>query len=217
MKAKFLTSLLIITPVFFISCKKELEPQVSFVKPASQENTATTSPTISNQTGQNQTTSIVPSNASAASGMNPAHGQPGHVCGIAVGAPLNSATPQQKAAPVNQVGTAAITAAPTTKTAPGMNPPHGQPGHVCGTAVGQPLNSSPGKAAAPTTTQTIQSGKPAVSVTPLTTNPDGSPSLNPNATPAILNAPTTTAPGMNPPHGQPGHVCGTAVGSPLPK
>ena len=29
------------------------------------------------------------------------------------------------------------------KTAPGMNPPHGQPGHDCSIAVGSPLKSSP--------------------------------------------------------------------------
>ena len=28
---------------------------------------------------------------------------------------------------------------------------------------------------------------------------------------------TQTAPGMNPPHGQPGHRCDVAVGAPLPK
>src|SRR6188474_1027285 len=30
------------------------------------------------------------------------------------------------------------------KTAEGMNPPHGQPGHRCDIAVGAPLNSPPG-------------------------------------------------------------------------
>ena len=29
------------------------------------------------------------------------------------------------------------------QTAPGMNPPHGQPGHDCSIAVGSPLSSSP--------------------------------------------------------------------------
>jgi hypothetical protein len=79
-----------------------------------------------------------------AAGMNPPHGQPGHDCAIAVGAPLNSApaaAPAQgsntitpafspASAPVNQVPAA---------TAPGMNPPHGQPGHDCAIAVGAPL------------------------------------------------------------------------------
>lgn len=105
-------------------------------------------------------TNTVASNT--APGMNPAHGQPGHRCDIAVGAPLNSkpttpattttplslnpsvpaATPVVTKTPVNtQPTTAPITA--TTTTAPGMNPPHGQPGHRCDIAVGTPLNSPP--------------------------------------------------------------------------
>lgn len=80
---------------------------------------------------------------------------------------------------------------PTQVTAPGMNPPHGQPGHRCDIAVGAPLNSpkgntTPTQVAAPTT-----------------------------QAPATIKAPTTTAPGMNPPHGQPGHRCDIAVGAPL--
>jgi len=36
-------------------------------------------------------------------------------------------------------------AAPAKAVAPGMNPAHGQPGHRCDIAVGQPLNSKPAK------------------------------------------------------------------------
>ncbi len=88
-------------------------------------------------------------------GMNPAHGQPNHRCDIAVGAPLNS-----KPAPAPAVTQpTAVNAQPqvtmkevpnTTKTAPGMNPPHGEPNHRCDIAVGAPLNSKP----APTTVTT---------------------------------------------------------------
>jgi len=56
-----------------------------------------------------------------------------------VGAPLNSATvtaPQQTQQVVkNEVS-------PTTKTAPGMNPQHGKPGHRCDIAVGAPLSQA---------------------------------------------------------------------------
>jgi hypothetical protein len=82
---------------------------------------------------------------SAAPGMNPAHGQPGHRCDIAVGAPLNSA-PAKPATPTVQTTPAIATPTATaakTKTAPGMNPPHGEPGHRCDIAVGAPLNSPP--------------------------------------------------------------------------
>jgi len=73
-------------------------------------------------------------------------------------------------------------------TAPGMNPPHGQPSHRCDIPVGTPLNSPP------------RTGS--------TTVPS-----QPNA-PAPTTA-TATAPGMNPPHGQPNHRCDIAVGAPL--
>ncbi len=96
---------------------------------------------------------------------------------------------------------------PPAKTAPGMNPPHGQPGHRCDIAVGAPLSSAPAKPAS----NTPQIIKPA----PTTTTTQPTPT---NQAPAILNAPTqATAPGMNPPHGQPGHRCDIAVGQPLPK
>lgn len=79
-------------------------------------------------------------------------------------------------------------------TAAGMNPPHGQPGHRCDIPVGSPLNSKP--AAQPT-------------------NPTGTISTITTPAPAPANAQAATAPGMNPPHGQPGHRCDIPVGSPL--
>ncbi len=91
-----------------------------------------------------------------APGMNPPHGQPGHRCDIAVGAPLNS-----KPAPATTTGTTVrgqpqqvtmTEVANKIKTAPGMNPPHGEPGHRCDIAVGAPLNSKPAPATVSTTT-----------------------------------------------------------------
>jgi hypothetical protein len=86
------------------------------------------------------TTTIQTQPVATAPGMNPPHGEPGHRCDIAVGAPLNSApkTAAQTATGQNVV----ITPTPV-KTATGMNPPHGQPGHRCDIAVGAPLNSAP--------------------------------------------------------------------------
>ncbi len=87
----------------------------------------------------------------------------------------------------------------TTATAPGMNPPHGQPGHRCDITVGAPLNSPPGKTA--------------------TTAPATQPVVTSTAQPAVTSTPTAppvkTAPGMNPPHGEPGHRCDITVGAPL--
>lgn len=96
-------------------------------------------------------------------------------------------------------------------TKKGMNPPHGQQGHRCDIPVGAPLNSPPGNANQPKAGTAITQQINPASVT-------ATPAAQPTATPAILdpNAPVT-APGMNPPHGQPGHQCGIAVGAPLPK
>ena len=84
-------------------------------------------------------------------------------------------------------------------TAPGMNPPHGQPGHRCEIKEGAPLNSSPAK---PITTATSIT-QPTVVSQPTTTQP------------ATTAAKTVTAKGMNPPHGETGHRCDISVGAPL--
>ena len=78
-----------------------------------------------------------------------------------------------------------------------VNPPHGQPGHSCAVPVGAPLDGS-----------ATGNSKPA----------QNQPSAaRPAAAPAPAGGATTVAPGTNPPHGQPGHVCSTPVGAPLPK
>lgn len=91
---------------------------------------------------------------------------------------------------------------PVATTAPGMNPPHGQPNHRCDIAVGAPLNSPAGKTPS---AQPQAQPQPVSNVQPQT--PQGAATI----TPAV------TAPGMNPPHGQPGHRCEIAVGAPLPQ
>jgi hypothetical protein len=78
-----------------------------------------------------------------ATGLNPQHGQPGHRCDIAVGAPLNSppgnaAAPAISSSPAPTISQAPAAAAPASgKTR--LNPAHGEPGHDCSVAVGQPL------------------------------------------------------------------------------
>ncbi len=100
------------------------------------------------------TTTAVP-NGKTPAGMNPPHGQPGHRCDIAVGAPLNSKPQTMPTITQNaQQPTTVVTQQPATPTAPGMNPPHGQPGHRCDIAVGAPLNSKP--AVTPVVTATPQ-------------------------------------------------------------
>lgn len=154
--------------------------------------------------------------------LNPAHGQPGHRCEIAVGAPLDSkpapaatatvpnvtidpfAKTQPKNAPgVTVTPSAQIPPVTTAKTSSaGLNPAHGQPGHRCDIAVGAPLDSKP-----TVTTQSL----------PLTASDEikATPIVTPAAPAPSPVAKTVTAPGMNPPHGEPGHRCDISVGAPL--
>ncbi|MES2777627.1 MAG: hypothetical protein V4722_25840 [Bacteroidota bacterium] len=96
---------------------------------------------------------------------------------------------------VNATPTQAQTQSATV--APGMNPPHGQPGHRCDIVEGAPLDSKPTVNPATTVAATHPISNPAG----VTTNPPQ----------AIQPA----AAGMNPAHGQPGHRCDISVGAPL--
>jgi hypothetical protein len=131
---------------------KQIIPQQQPTQQVTQ-NAATTAPiTYTNNKGQTitqaeydklmaQTQKTV--TASSAKGLNPAHGQPGHRCDIAVGQPLNS-KPTVAPSANTKISNPITTVTPTTApTAPGMNPPHGQPNHRCDIGVGQPLNSKP--------------------------------------------------------------------------
>ncbi|SFE93361.1 hypothetical protein [Flavobacterium xueshanense] len=141
---KSFLSLFFVTALLFTSCKKEVETSnttptnvVPFTEVGRQMQSQSKTSTEQQQNTNTQPTTV-------AAGMNPAHGQAGHRCDIAVGAPLNSvatttapATPQQNAAvPANKE---TITQPETTPTAEGMNPPHGQTNHRCDIAVGAPL------------------------------------------------------------------------------
>jgi hypothetical protein len=87
--------------------------------------------------------------------LNPKHGQPGHDCNIAEGAPLNApATSIQPSVSAIQPTTSSTTVTKTNIEAPkvlpqantsttALNPKHGEPGHRCDIAVGAPLNSKP--------------------------------------------------------------------------
>jgi hypothetical protein len=68
----------------------------------------------------------------AGSGLNPAHGLPGHNCAIDVGAPLSSAGTVPQAVSKPAIGSTANAR---------INPAHGQPDHDCSVAVGDPLPS----------------------------------------------------------------------------
>ena len=119
-------------------------------KPAA---TTTTNPTTTSSTTTfNPTTPVSTSPGSLKN--NPSHGQPGHRCDIAVGAPLDSKpaaktnnslpSPLQPAISSGQDSSQKTTISfpdtATGKSSARLNPPHGQPGHNCSIAVGKPLN-----------------------------------------------------------------------------
>ena len=128
--------------IFLVSCDSKTDNKEQIAAPS-------VSPSISDP--------ILPVNNDSAAAfkagvtLNPPHGQPGHRCDIAVGAPLN--TPATSIQPNASATTAPVTTATnidTKKVVPevnssstALNPKHGEPGHRCDIAVGAPLNSKP--------------------------------------------------------------------------
>jgi hypothetical protein len=198
---KYSLSLLFLLTLVVTSCKNDEtaanQTDPRFVVPFTQQtavaaNNATTAPTVSNGNHNlfHQSNAVQPT--TVLGGINPAHGQPNHRCDIAVGAPLNSAS--NSAAPVQKSNLptqqAVTTSSGNIVTSSGINPPHGEKNHRCDIAVGAPLNSK-----APTSAATAN---------------------------YVVNQPTkstasktTTATGMNPPHGEKNHRCDIAVGAAL--
>jgi hypothetical protein len=161
-----------------------------------------TAPTTNNPSSPPASGNMPAAPIIASAKLNPAHGQPGHRCDIAVGAALPSegsapslTLPTPNAPILNTPiqttagATPAVQPAATTTAAAGLNPAHGQPGHRCDIPVGQPLNSKPQAATTPA---------PVVNTATAAVKSDGN-----------------FAKGLNPAHGQPGHRCDIAVGQPL--
>ncbi len=143
--------------------------------------------------------------------LNPAHGQPGHRCEIAVGAPLTSGVQQvQQSPPATQTSPVFSTTAANASGTTGLNPAHGQPGHRCDIAVGAPLNS-PVKQVQPTASATPTS--PPAAVVKDVQQAAPATQLFPTLSKPAINAAGTAK--LNPAHGQPGHDCAIAVGQPL--
>ncbi len=128
------------------------------------ETTNTYAPTPTGLQGIQASATAAPANATAQTqsnsdtALNPPHGQPGHRCDIAVGAPLNSPptslpakspASQQVVTPSVPTPTPEPTPAPVTAGNKKLNPKHGEPGHRCEIPVGAPLDSKPEPAAAP--------------------------------------------------------------------
>ena len=77
---------------------------------------------------------------------------PGSNSGTTQSAPASSQSSTATPVPVANPTKDAPLMTPESVIAPGMNPPHGQPGHRCDIAVGAPLDSPPGKQPTPPAT-----------------------------------------------------------------
>ncbi len=129
----FLIVLLVSAP-FIISCK---DKTATVEKPV----IATQEATLEQK--KQALENVVPStNTISASGdlaLNPAHGQPGHRCDIAVGAPLNGIGENSNTTMTPQkIDLNKMNSSPTSGGG-NLNPAHGQPGHRCDIKVGDPL------------------------------------------------------------------------------
>ena len=159
--------------------------------------------------------------------LNPAHGQPGHRCDIADGAPLDGSP-----APKINLQTPTLSTQTTTPTQPvtitpslnnsgkpadknlKLNPAHGQPGHKCEIAVGAPLDGTS------SINNNIQTTTQPVAVTPTQNNQTQPAAITTTTTPiTTTNAPANKTAAtnlkLNPAHGEPGHRCDISVGAPL--
>lgn len=161
--------------------------------------TNTDKPAITIQPATADLSKLPPLPGMAKPGTNPAHGQPGHLCDLPVGAALNtpaasSSTPAVAATPPQIVQNTVVQANAT----PQNNPPHGQPGHRCDIAVGASLTA-----------------QPAVNQQPVNASP-ATPAAVPQLAQNTATAPASgIKPQKNPPHGQPYHRCDVAVGATL--
>lgn len=240
---KILSALFLVTISALLSCGYKASndtsalPEGTSQVPAgfptvANDSSASVSGNLPAQTTQSQTASPASSGTnSSAAGLNPAHGQPGHRCEIAVGAPLDSkptvptttTTPTTQASQPSTITTTPVTQQPTTqtpaKTGAGLNPAHGQPGHRCEIAVGAPLDSKPTSSTTPVNTTPTNTATPVIGNSPLNVNQSNPVSAMPVTPilPASNTKPTAnaTGAGLNPAHGQPGHRCDIAVGAPL--
>lgn len=216
---------LLATVIVITSCSSNTDKSIEDLIASASDTTNPINITPGRADSQLNVTNNLPANTPTttltSTGVNPAHGQPGHRCELAVGAPLNSApaTSNAQKTPAGNLNDVKITPAsttPKTQTKAGLNPAHGEPGHRCDIAVGAPLSSTP--AATTTTPSTTSAVSPTPPVyTPTTINTENKSANNPINTVKLPGANTDGNVKLNPAHGQPGHDCSIAVGQPLKK
>jgi hypothetical protein len=133
----------------------------------------------------------------------------------------------EQSTPVNQdplqppkTETAEQPLAEQNNTAVKLNPAHGLPNHRCDIPVGAPLDSPPANNTQIPANSQIQASQNSITAPNISNNPtaptiENARKLNPSMT-RVTSSNTGPKPRLNPPHGQPWHLCEIAVGSPLP-
>lgn len=216
--------LLIASVIGITSCSSNNDKSIEELIASASDTTNPINITPGKADSQLNVTNTLPANTPTTTltttGVNPAHGQPGHRCELAVGAPLNSApaTSNAEKTPAGNLNDIKITPAattPKTQTKAGLNPAHGEPGHRCEIAVGAPLSSTPAATTTPSTTPAVSPTPPVY--TPTTINTESKSANNPLNTVKLPEGKTDGNAKLNPAHGEPGHDCSIAVGQPLKK
>jgi len=108
------------------------------------QNTQTVIPTPTGMQGLQKSNMAAPIAGTTKRNLifNPPHGESGHTCALAVGAPLNQTAAVQPQR-VNQQAPPAPATPIVSTSGKKLNPKHGEPGHRCDIAIGAPLDSKP--------------------------------------------------------------------------
>lgn len=131
MKRPFISLLTFSTFTFFVASCNNTEEQKQLA--GSQDNLSAHAQLSADGSSANT------SQSANQPGLNPQHGQPGHRCDLAVGAPLPANGEKKQVATSTQTPTPA--AKPNDTNPVLINPQHGQPGHRCDLQVGAPINT----------------------------------------------------------------------------
>lgn len=222
-----------------ISCDQGLPDENSY----SPSPAATSTAEAANSVPAPAIAAPVPSPVSASSPVpviNPAHGQPGHRCDIAVGALITSDAPNNAPNAAKNFSTVSLPPVQAPRIAGFANAANASNRNIPATPSLSPMRSSVQlpSSATPQIVQTnalnpahgkpghrcdIAVGAPLNSAVRTATVVPSASATAPASTIAVPTAPAISVPaqpvavvpGMNPSHGQPGHRCDIPVGSPL--
>lgn len=123
----------IFSMVIFVSCNNEKKEEIKDLNQPAPEMTLEQKKAQLQNVAPSQ-----PSSGAVSGNINPPHGQPGHRCDIAVGAPLDGGASQAQSVKLNSQPATTNSAAQSGQK-PAVNPAHGQPFHRCDIKVGEPL------------------------------------------------------------------------------